>query len=203
PTPTPTPTPTPGSPTPTPFPATPIRASALVLRDDATPPIVANARTMRMRSAPHKGVPSGVTAPQFFSSSDPTLLGATGGGGTLTIYNPGGTEKVVLPLPAGRWLASGTFARPSYRYRDPKRESGPITSIAIVNGRLSLSGKGGALYSLANAPQGTMAVRLRLGSGVEFCAAAPAKAPATTSDTTSKFVGAPNSPPPAVCPPVP
>jgi sugar lactone lactonase YvrE len=204
PTPPPTPTPTPGgTATPTPFPATSIRTSALVLRDDATPPIALDGRKLRMRSAPYKGSPSGVTVPVFFGSGDPTALGATGGGATLTVYNPGGTEKVVLQLPAGKWVATGTVSRPGYRYRDATRASGPITSVALANGRLSLSGKGSALYSLANAPQGTMALRLRLGSGVEFCAVAPAKAPATTNDTTSKFAGAPNSPPPAVCPPVP
>src|SRR5690606_4337684 len=151
------PTPTPGGPTPTPtpggtpsVPVAPIRASALVLGDDPKPPITLNARNFRLRSAPHKGSPSGVTVPSFFSKGDPTLLGSTGGGATLTVYNPNGGQKVVLQLPASKWLAGGTFARPTFRYRDPKRASGPITSVVLANGRLAITGKGDGLYSLAN-----------------------------------------------------
>jgi hypothetical protein len=44
---------------------------------------------------------------------------------------------------------------------------------------------------------------LTVGSDVQFCAAAPAKAPSTTNDTTRRFVGVRNAPPPATCPTVP
>jgi len=207
PSPAPTPSPTP-APTQTPTPAptlatTSIRSSALALRDDATPPINLDLRTIRFRSAPYQGSPSGAVSPAAGSAGDPTAAGATGGGGTLTIYEPGGTEKVVIPLPAGAWTSSGAGPSLGYKYRDTKRLAGPITSIVLRAGRLSLSGKGAALYSLANAPQGSMAVRLKLGSGVELCALSSAKYPPSSNDTTGRFNGAPNAPPPAVCPPVP
>jgi DNA-binding beta-propeller fold protein YncE len=210
-TPTPTPHPTPtatpqATATPTPGvtpPPTGIRASALTLRDDARPPIDPTTRTMRFRSATYRGVPGGAFPPPFGSSGDPTSLGASGGGATLTVYSPGGTQKAVLALPAAGWSTAGTSVRPGYRYRDHKRTSGPISLVTLTNGRLSLSGKGAALYGLANAPQSAMALRLRLGNGVEYCAVAPAKAPVASNDTTAKFVGVPNTAAPAVCPPVP
>jgi hypothetical protein len=208
PTPTPTPgptvTPTPPGPTPTPsLPTTSIRTSALVLRDDAKPPINLDGRNIRFRSAAFKGVPGGAFSPAFGTSGDPTLLGASGGGATLTVYNPGGTEKVVIDLPAAIWQRTGTSVRPGYKYRDPRRTSGPVTLVTLNNGRLALSGKGAALYGLENAPQGSIALRLRLGSGVEYCAVGPAKAPVATNDTTSKFASSANAVPPVVCPPVP
>ena len=78
----------------------------------------------------------------------------------------------------------------------------------VTSRSLTMRGSGGALFSLAQAPQGSVAVRVRLGSEVEFCAAASAKPrgnpPSTArSDTTSRFVGTPNTPAPAVCPPLP
>jgi len=207
PTPTPTPSPTPG-PTQTPTPAptlapTRIRSSALSLRDDATPPVNPNLRSIRFRSANYQGTPGGAVSPPAGSTGDPTSAGASGGGGTLTIYNPGGTETVVIALPVANWSASGAGASFGYKYRDTRLLSGPVSSISLRAGKLSLSGKGGALYALSNAPQGTMAVRLKLGSGVEFCAATAPKFPPSSNDTTSKFNGGANVPPPAVCPAVP
>ena len=204
--PTATPTPTAGAtPTPTPgaVPVTGIRNSALVLKDDVLPPINPDARTMRFRSATYQGVPGGAYSPAFGTTADPTLLGASGGGAVLTVYNAALGEKVVLNLPASGWQRIGNSVSPGYKYRDTKRLSGPVTQIALKNGRLSVSGKGGALYGLANAPQGTVALRLRLGSGVEFCAVAPAKAPVASNDTTAKFVSASNTSAPVSCPPVP
>ena len=48
-----------------------------------------------------------------------------------------------------------------------------------------------------------MTIRLQLGSGVMFCAEAPAREPATSHDTTAKFNGVRQSPPPVTCPKVP
>ena len=212
--PTATPTPTPPGPTPTPtggptatpppgLPTTSIRTSALSLRDDAKPPINLDGRSIRFRSAAYQGVPGGAFSPGFGSNGDPTLLGASGGGATLTVYNPGGSEKVVIPLPAASWQRTGNNVNPGYKYRDSRRTSGPVTLVSLSNGRLSLSGKGAALYGLGNAPQGSIGLRLRLGNGVEYCAVGPAKAPVATNDTTSKFVSSANAVPPVVCPPVP
>jgi len=184
-------------------PVTGIGNSALVLKDDVTPPINVDRRSMRFRSATYQSVPGAVSPPAFGTAADPSMLGSTGGGAVLTVYNPTLGQKVVVPLAAGNWQRTGTNVAPGYKYRDSKRLAGPVTQVALKNGRLSLSGKGAALYGLADAPQGTVALRLRLGSGVEFCAVAPAKAPVASNDTTAKFVSAANTSAPAVCPPVP
>ena len=75
--------------------------------------------------------------------------------------------------------------------------------MSIRNGTLSIRGSGAGMYQLDNAPQGGMAVRLKLGGELEFCAAAPPKAPATSNDTTTRFVGVRNTYAPAFCPVVP
>jgi hypothetical protein len=48
-----------------------------------------------------------------------------------------------------------------------------------------------------------MALRLTVGTDTQFCAAAPAKSPTTTNDTTKRFVAVRNTPAPVACPPVP
>jgi hypothetical protein len=58
-------------------------------------------------------------------------------------------------------------------------------------------------YTLANAPQNTVTIRVQLGSGTMFCASAPAKEPVASNDTTEKFNGAKQTPPPPACPHVP
>ena len=203
PSPVPTPTPTVTVTPPPPPPVTGIRNSKLVLKDDVLPPISADGRSMRFTSAAYQGVPGGAYSPAFGSSGEPTLLGASGGGAVLTVYHPGGTEKVVLGLPASAWTRIGTNVSPGYKYRDAKRVVGPVSQVTLKNGKLSLSGKGAGLLGLAGAPNGSIAVRLRLGNGVEFCAVGPAKAPVTSNDTTAKFVSASNASAPVVCPPVP
>ncbi len=188
---------------PPPPPVTGIRNSKLVLKDDVLPPISADARSLRFVSSSYQGVPGGAFSPAFGTTSEPTLLGASGGGAVLTVYHPGGTEKVVLGLPASAWTRIGTNVSPGYKYRDSTRQLGPISQVTLKNGKLSLSGKGAGLLGLSGAPNGSIAVRLRLGNGVEFCAVGPAKAPVASNDTTAKFVSAANASAPVVCPPVP
>jgi hypothetical protein len=177
-----------------------IRASKLTVKDDATPPIDPAKRSLRFKSATYKGSASGVITPAVGSSSDPTSGGSTGGGATLTVYDPDIDDEVVIPLPAANWTVSGSVGRESYKYRTT---TGTIATIKLGRGKLTLKLKGAGSYGLANAPHGTLAVRLRLGTGVEFCGRAPAKFPPASYDTTSKFIGISNSSAPAVCPSVP
>jgi DNA-binding beta-propeller fold protein YncE len=188
------------------FPIVPIgiRASTFNVRDDATPPVNPNGSRLAFRSAKLGASPSGVVVPASGSAGDPTSAGANGGGATLTIYRTdGGTDQVVLPLAAGRWKKTGTAANPGYAYSDAKRADGPITAVTIRNGTLAIRGYGAGMYQLDGAPQGGLALRLRLGGEVEFCAAAAAKLPASAFDTTARFVGERNSAAPADCPDVP
>ena len=207
PAPTPTPTQTPPGVTPTPTPTPPvgpapigIRASSFNLKDDPSAPFNLEQRKLSFRSGKYQGTPPGVVVPGFGSSGDPTL-----GGAVLTVYRVGGSasDVVTIPLPASRWETIPSPANPGYKYKDPQRVDGPIKTIVLRDGRLTVKGSGADLYSLANAPQSQMALRLKLGTGPEMCASAPAKSPSASNDTTTRFVGVKPSAPPVVCPSVP
>jgi hypothetical protein len=110
-------------------------------------------------------------------------------------------------MPAANWTAIGSALAPrGYRYADKARVAGPVTKVSVTSaGRLSLSAQGATwLYTLNEASQGSVAVRLQLGSGETWCTVFPAKPSATgANDRVDKFVGAPNQPIPAGCPAVP
>ena len=118
------------------------------------------------------------------------------------VYGAGG-NRATLILSAANWVRSGSATKPSYKYADKRRTSGPITAVSVQDGTLRVKGKGGALYTLASAPQSAVTIRLQLGGGTMFCASAPAKQPTTSNDTTAKFNGAKQTPAPADCPHVP
>jgi hypothetical protein len=120
----------------------------------------------------------------------------------LTVYNPGTGDQTVVPLAANGWTVSGSIAKEKYRYRSVKGAS-TSAKVTVGNGRLTVKVSGVGSFALTNAPEGTLAVRLRLGTGIEYCAVAPAKAPAATDDTTTKFVAVSNAAAPASCPAVP
>ena len=183
---------------------TPVRSTRFAMRDDATVPINSKKRRFTFRSSPFKGNPSEVFAPAFGGASDPTLAGETGGGATLTIYKVSGDpdDAVLLELPATRWEQSGSSSRPGYRYKDSRLEDGPISKVQIRNGLLTIIGKGDGLYTLEDAPQVEMAMRLQLGTGTVFCASAEPKEPTSKNDSTSRFNGDKSSPAPEICPPV-
>ena len=174
----------------------PIRASVLKLRDN---PSDASRRRFTFRSAPQRGSASGVTVPAPASSLDPTV-----GGAKLTIFAVGDTfpEVAFIDLPASSWQQTGTGANPGYRYRDTTG-AGPIKTIVLRSGKLTIRGNGAGLYSLGDAPQGEMGVALALGSGNGFCASAPARTPASAHDSTTTFDGEKGTAVPASCPDVP
>ena len=177
-----------------------VRATSLTLRDDDTAPVNLNGRTLSFRSAKQGTSPSGVVVPVWNGPSDPT----TTSGGTLVVYDAdGGGGAVTIPLPQSGWKRIGTATNPGYKYSDSKRLLGPIQAVTLRNGTLTIRGKGEDLYPLTGAPQGTMAVRLTVGDETQFCAAAPAKSPSTTNDTTRRFVGTRNTPAPVLCPSIP
>ncbi len=190
----------------------PIRGKSLTLRDDTSPPLKPESRRIAFRSGSHRGEPSGIVLPPVGTSGDPTAAGSAGGGATLTVYNAArSSEMAVVALPAESWLAqiSGAGEIERYRYRDPQRANGPISSLTVDSrGNLRLKGKGASwLYTLDEPAQGAIAVRLELGSGATWCALFPAKTsgnpPSTAKhDSVDEFTGAPNSPPPATCPAV-
>jgi hypothetical protein len=69
----------------------------------------------------------------------------------------------------------------------------------VTADRISLKGgKAGFGYTLDEATQGAIAVRLSLGNERPWCAAAPGKV-----DVPGRFVAEPRTAPPNVCPAVP
>jgi len=203
--PTPTPTPPGTTPTPTPTPfvlPTPIgiRASSFTLSDDGSAPFNFDLRKISFKSTKYQGAPPGVVVPAPASPGDPTV-----GGAVLTVYRVGGApgSSEAIALPSLNWTPTGSGATAGYKYRDPGRGFGPIKSVVLKKDRLTIRGNGSALFSLANAPQGQMALRFALISGPTMCATAPARSPATTNDNTTRFNGVKPSEAPTVCPAVP
>jgi DNA-binding beta-propeller fold protein YncE/mono/diheme cytochrome c family protein len=184
------------------FPGAPtgMRTATFVMNDDDRPPLDARNRKLTFRSSPHRGQASGVVVPAFDADGDPSAHGAT-----LTIYRPGGdgSDTVVFSLPNVSWKRLGNPAKPGYRYRDPTRFSGPINTVTLQNGRLTIRGRGDGLFALAGAPQGAMALRLVLGSGEELCAVAEPREPSAKYDAPGLWKAEADSPPPDVCPLIP
>ncbi len=143
-------------------------------------------------------------APQ--SNGDPTS-----GGGLLRVYNSAGltTDLVSVPLPASGWSALGSGAAfKGYRFRGADSNA-PITQVSVTLDKITIrGGKTNWSYTLNEAAQGRVGVRLTLGTAVLWCADAPAKAtgnpPSTAgTDKIGKFIARPKTPAPAVCPPTP
>jgi hypothetical protein len=142
------------------FPGGLVRTGELRIDDDDTFLVSLHHPRISFRSAPAVGGAAELEAPPFGSAGDPTAAGDGGGGATLTIFNAaGGGDQVVLPLAAERWHRSGSPAEPRYSYRDARRLFGPIGSIAVRDGKLSIRGR--ALASTGPAARlGAVALRL-------------------------------------------
>lgn len=97
------------------------------------------------------------------SGADPRV-----GGGVLELRNPTTGELASFPLPASGWTARvGSKGLDYYSYRDRKRVFGPCTSIAIKGGSLKATCKGDQIgFTLDEASQGSLALRLTTGAGV-------------------------------------
>lgn len=145
-----------------------------------------------------------VTPPAAGTAGDPTLHGAT-----LTVYNGAGSgEAMTVALPAAGWSVLGNAAAPSgYRFRATDGSSA-VTGALVKSDKITIKGKGASwTYTLDEASQGRIAVRLQLGTDSPWCASTPARPsgnPPTTArnDRVGFFKGAPKSPP-APCPPLP
>jgi hypothetical protein len=149
----------------------------------------------RAVTKPGTGVPRVVPPPQT-GPGDPTIHGAQ-----LTIQNPVETgETATVPLPASGWSATAT------RYTFRASAASPVRNVTVANDRISIAGGGSAWpFTLDEPRQGTLAVRLDLGTGVSWCAAAPARAigspPSTArNDARERFIGQAKAPPPEQCP---
>ena len=176
-----------------------VQATALTLRDDtaAGEPsrrrFVFRSRT-RADTSDHR-----IAVPRPGSIGDPTVNGI-GGGGTLTVFNPESGEAFAAVLPAARWKLRG---RSGYVFDDP---GGAVRKVVVSRDRLSVTGGGSGFgYALDEPRQGSVAVRLQLGTAQPWCSevrARPSGKPPTTArnDTIGRFIGRPRTPPPDQCP---
>jgi hypothetical protein len=173
-----------------------IRVRAFSLKDDAISP----ARRKIIFKAKSG---SGVVAPAPGGDGDPSL-----GGAVLTVYNAACQPiRVRVDLPASNWrVAAGS----SYDYADDRQSLGPIKKVLVKpSGVVTIVGGGATWgYALDTFPQGLVAVRLALGTGVEWCAVLPPKTrgePPSSEhfDREDLFRAAADASPPPDCPPVP
>jgi hypothetical protein len=142
--------------------------------------------------------------PAQFTTGDPMRNGAE-----LIIYNAAGltSENFSVPL-LGGWSAIGTGANLGWKFKSTDSSSA-VSSVVVEVDKITVKGgKSAFSYSLNGSPQGSVGVRLLLGSTNGWCADAPAKTsgnpPSTArNDTVDKFVGEPKSPPPSLCPALP
>ena len=130
------------------------------------------------------------------SPSDPTAVGAT-----LTLRNPFTAETDTYALPAANWKgrASKRIGSQQYKYRDPARVAGPCKQVTLKNGtQLAASCSGtGIHYSLDEAMQGALQVRLEIGSaGFAYCM----RFGGTVSADGPGVFNAMNAAPPSSCP---
>jgi DNA-binding beta-propeller fold protein YncE len=176
-----------------------LRTTSLTLRDDVTPPIDTSKRKFGFRSLTRRELPGHrVVPPAPASQGDPTVSGAT-----LTVYNSAGLsgDAMVISLPFDHWVPIGRGANRGYRFTDTNPQ-GPIARITVLPNLLAVrGGKANFGYTLDEAQQGRVAVRLRLGQDQGWCADAPARA--ARFDHPGAFTGKPRTPAPAACPATP
>lgn len=173
---------------------------SLNLRDDAAPPIEPKKRYFKFRSGTRLGPVVHITPPPVGSADDPTIAGAT-----LTVYNAAtAPQTATFTLDATYWTVIGTATSfKGYHFHDPTTGDGPVTRVFVKPDKIFVrGGKTNWTYVLGPAPQGTVAVRLTLGTGTTWCAAASFKPPSSTNDTPAKFVGLKGSVPTS-CPTIP
>lgn len=178
-----------------------VEATSLMLRDDATVPLDPRHRKLTFRSSTSRAAAANrVVPPAPGSGDDPTLAGAT-----LHVANASGSGEIVhVTLPAAGWAAQGTPAHPrGFVFRD-RTPNAPVSQVTVGPDRITVRANGaGWAYTLDEAQQGRIALRLDLGGSV-WCTDAPARAsgnpPSTaSSDAPGRFTAQSKSPPPAVC----
>jgi hypothetical protein len=175
-----------------------VQTSSLSLKDDSTPPANPGLRKLSFRSSTRSDAPANrIVPPAPLGGGDPR-----GGGGTLDVYNSAGSgERVTIALPGSGWTALGSGTNPKgYRFRG----SGAIASLTVKADRIVIKGGGATFgYTLDEASQGSVAVRLRLGTALPWCAEAGRAPSLPRVDEVDRFLAQPKTPPPAVCPPLP
>jgi DNA-binding beta-propeller fold protein YncE len=175
-----------------------IRTTALMMRDDVTDPVKPRARRIVFRAnTTGDAAENDIVVPAQDSAADPTVAGAW-----TSVYNSSGLSADVFQvrLETGGWSVIGPkrAAQPKgYRF---KSNSGPIRSVSVKSHRIVIrGGRAPFTYTLDEAAQGSVAIRLTLGTGVTWCADA-GRPPFVETDRAGRFETAPGAPVPAACP---
>ncbi len=175
----------------------------LQLSDDVLPPINPKAKKLSFAVRSTDDPPGHrVVFPAIGTAGDPTLYG-----GRAIIYNANGSgEQVVVDLPAAGWHHEGH----NYPPDDLGRwvftgliggVLGPIQKIWIKRDKITIRGGNAPwTYTLDEASQGAVAVRLTLGTWDTWCAVGVPRYPASTYDRPGRFIAEMKTPPPDTCP---
>lgn len=164
-----------------------IRPSLFSVQDSTNP----SARTLKFQSKYSGGASSYVVPPRPQYSDDPTIQG-----GQLWVWNPSKpSTKMMIELFSNYWKLGGAAGKPMWSYKSP---DGAV-DIKLKAENLVIKVKGSQVFSLANFPQGSLALQLKLGLEAGLCTVANAGG----SDTPTKFDSIINGPRPVVCATIP
>lgn len=176
---------------------------SLIMKDDVTEPIYLGSRkfSFNVRSK-FADPPHQVQAPTPGGPSDPSL-----GGGLLEIHNSAGTGEIVsIPLPVELWRLTGD---PTGEFRYVFTSPPPVWKVYVKGHKISVrGGKDAWPYTLDELSQGSIAVRLTLGTDITYCSDALPRTsgdpPSSASyDHAGKFQARPQQLAPTTCPPLP
>ena len=178
-----------------------VGARKFELRDDTATPANLRKRKFRFKATSRgMGTASRITVPAPGTRGDPSSQG-----GRLIVGNTAGSnENVEIELPASGWSALGNPAAPrGWRWRAPSTAA--VSSVVVKPDRLTIRAGGEDFaYSLDEATQDSVGVRLDLGDGWAFCSEAAARTagnPPTSDrfDLPGRFSGEKRPPAPSLC----
>lgn len=146
-----------------------IRASSLVMRDRTRPPANPAARKVVFKSKTRSDPAANrIVPPAPGSAGDPRTAGAR-----IALYNgDDGADAFLVDLDPALWRIKGSPSAPRGWLWKAVDKNAPIQAITVAPDLLLIKGgKAGLGYSLDEDSQGRIALRLRLGTAVEWCAA--------------------------------
>jgi hypothetical protein len=175
-----------------------VQATALKLTDRLDPP--GSGKLSFSSSTKKDPMVNRIDVPMPGGPSDPRTAGVV-----LRYYNSAGltSDAQIHLLDAHGWTLLGSTTDPKgYRYRGADVGDGVIKTATIKADSIRV--KGVSLYSLDEASQGRVALRISSGQ-TAWCTDVPAKSsgnpPSTAkNDRPGKFTGQPKTPAPIACP---
>jgi hypothetical protein len=179
-----------------------VQTTRLSFSDDITGGDASRRRMLFKAKTRNDAAEHRIVVPAVGSDGDPTIHG-----GVVQVFNAEvGVEVAKIVLPAAGWRLLGSPDAPRGFRFDGDEPDPAVRRVVLKSDSLTIEGRGpGFCYTLDEASQGRIGVRLTLGAAIEWCAEAPPKAignpPSTDSnDRIDRFTAAPRTPPPSACP---